>query len=235
MIDQDSTEFSEAFATAVRPGEPRGRPGWWMLMIAIGVVFAVALASLLNGALSGSPPAPTTFAAIAGPGCTGSTASFRAAGYTPGTGKQAVDWLTSKDGAYRGSGCKKGTFVSVPLSGHATAYDSGRYALWTFDVGSVLTQTATCRIATYVPDVKGLAVVGGVPARYYYYGSAYVAGATKLAGEYAVNQVKYRGRWVLNSTLTVTSGKVSVRMIDAGKPAGARAAAAQVRLTCAAR
>ena len=56
MIDQDSAEFTEAFVSAVRPGEPRGRPLWWMAMIAIGVVFAAALASLAERGLRRREP-----------------------------------------------------------------------------------------------------------------------------------------------------------------------------------
>jgi hypothetical protein len=232
MIDTDSAEFTEAFVTAARPGEPRGRPGWLMIMIAVGVVFAVALASLLNGALS-TTPTLTTWTVLAGPGCTSSAASFSETGFYAGDGTKASDWTTARAGGYHGLGCS-GAFVSVPLSGDAKAYDSSRYAVWTFRLSSELPAKVTCRIFTYVPGDKTLAAVGGVPAHYYYYASAYRPGATKPAGEYAVNQVKYRGTWVRNSALTVTSGQVSVRLVDAGAPRGARAAAAQVRLTCAA-
>jgi hypothetical protein len=241
MIDQDSAEFTEAFVSAVRPGEPRGRPLWWMAMIAIGVVFAAALASLLNGAFGGGsgstavPSTASTWTAVAGPSCASSGTSFTKVGYYMGTSQKAADWAVSRTGGYAGGGCAGG-FVSVPLSGHAQAYDSNRYALWTFRLGLSLEKSASCLLSTYVPSDEALSAVGGAPAQYYYYATAYVAGsAAKAAGGYAVNQVKDRGEWVSNSSFPVTGGQVSVRMVDTGIPRGARAAAAQVRLTCSAK
>jgi translation initiation factor IF-2 len=244
MIDQDSSsEFVEAFVTAVRPAEPRGRSGWWMVMVAIGVVFAVALASLLNGAIKGSKstaaastaiPASTatTLTEVAGPSCASGASSFTKVGYYTGTAQPSADWNTSKTGGYVGDGCTGG-FVSLPLSGEATAYDSDRYALWTFHLSAALDKKASCRISTYVPDVKALSAVGGKPARYYYYGTAYASTAKSL-GTYTVNQVDSRGKWVPDSSLTVTGGVLSVRLVDAGASTDARAAAAQMRLNCSA-
>jgi hypothetical protein len=235
MIDQDSTEFSEAFVRALRPDEPRGRPGMWMAVTAAGVVFALALASFLNGALSGGPAPLTSWSAVGGPGCTSAATSFTKVGYYTSTARKSADWTVARSGGYHGAGCS-GAFVSVPLSGHAKAYDSSRYALWTFTVSPALGKASTCRLSTYIPGVASRSAVGAAPAHYYYYASAYVPGSAKPSGQYSVNQVKERGKWVPNlSSFIVTSGKVSVRLIDAGTGQGARAAAAQVRLTCAAR
>lgn len=238
MIDQDSTEFTQAFVSAVRPGEPRGRPGWWMAVIAAGVVFAVALASLLNGAFGGggqASAAASTWTAVAGPSCTNSATTFTTAGYHAGPAQETADWTVSRTGGYTGRGCT-GEFVSVPLSGHPQAYDPNRYALWTFRLGAALAKSASCHLATYIPDDTSLSAVGGEPARYYYYGSAHVPGSTaKPTGGYSVSQVTYRGKWVLSSSFSVTAGQVSVRLLDAGATRGARAAAAQMRLTCSAK
>lgn len=236
MIDQeDSTEFITAFVTAVRPAEPRSRPGLRMLMVAIGAVFAVSLASLLNGAIrgSGTAAAAATLTAIAGPGCgNGTTTSFTKVGYYAGPADRAADWTTSRTGGYRGGGCT-GAFVSLPLSGHLDAYDSNRYALWTFHLGAALNQGASCLMWTYIPDVKDLSVVGGEPAHYLVYGAAYVPGSTaKPVGNFELDQVTNRGKWVRDGSFSVTGGLASVRLVDAGSSPRARAAAAQVRVTC---
>jgi len=238
MIDQqDGTEFVQAFVAAVRPAEPRGRPGWWMLMVAIGVVFAVSLASLLNGAIrgSGTATAATTLDAVAGPGCGNAATSFTKVGYYTGTAKKADDWTTSKTGGYRGSGCT-GAFVSLPLSGHPDAYHSGRYALWTFYLGAGLEKGASCTMWQYIPDVHKLSVVGGNPAHYFVYQGAYVTGSiAKVIGNFELDQVKDRGKWVQAGGFSVTGTVASVRLVDAGSSRRVRAAAAQVRLECSAK
>lgn len=238
MIDQqDSTEFVSAFVAAVRPAEPRGRPGWWMLMVAIGVVFAVSLASLLNGAIrgSGTAAAATTLDAVAGPGCGDAATSFTKVGYYAGTARKADDWTTWKTGGYRGSGCT-GAFVSLPLSGHLDAYDSDRYALWTFDLGTGLEKGASCTMWQYIPAAKTVSVVGGDPAHYFVYQGAYATGSTdRVIGNFELDQVEERGKWVLAGGFPVAGPVASVRLVDAGSAPGARAAAAQVRLKCAAK
>jgi translation initiation factor IF-2 len=238
MIDQqDSTEFVEAFVAAVRPTEPRSRPGWWMLMVAIGAVFAVSLASLLNGAIrgSGTVAAATTLDAVAGPGCGNVATSFTKVGYYTGTAMKADDWTTAKTGGYRGSGCT-GAFVSLPLSGHPDAYDSGRYALWTFHLGAGLEKGASCMMWQYIPDVNKLSVVGGNPAHYFVYQGAYATGFTgKVIGDFELDQVKDRGKWVQAGGFSVTGPVASVRLVDVGSSPGARAVAAQMRLECSAK
>lgn len=267
MIEEDSAGFVEAFTAAVRPHETRGRPARWMLLIAFAIAFAVTLGSLLNGAFGGSGSSsgaggtsvsallaatgvatvptgtgtggaaskPAMFTAVAGPSCTDGATSFTEAGFST-SGSAA--WTTSATGGYQGDDCAGG-YVSLPVSGSANALDGDRYALWTFTLGSGLTH-ASCLLQTYVPDSSSPASVGGAPAYYYYYGSAYTTGssATPL-GDYTVNQTTSLSRWVATDVFTVTSGKVSVRMVDVGTDRGAgaagivRDAAAQVRLTCA--
>jgi hypothetical protein len=281
MIDEDSAGFVEAFTAAVRPGEPRGRPGRWMLLISFAVAFTVGLGALLNGAFGNSgakstptstssgtgsldllatPPLgavpagtartsatasatgasasatkPGTWTAVGGPGCTNPATGFAESGFYNGTEVPAAAWSTSKTGGYFGDGCA-GAFVSMPLSGKADAYDSNRYTVWTFNLG-IGTKSESCQLNTYVPAAAALTALGG-PAHYYYYGAAYTSTSTATPlGAYAVDQVANRGRWVADDTFTVATGRVSVKLVDAGlNPAtagsAARDAAAQVRLTC---
>jgi hypothetical protein len=192
------------------------------------------------GSASATPSAtkPVTWTAVAGPGCTNKATGFTESGYYTGTADPAADWSTSATGGYVGDGCTGG-FVSVPLSGRADAYDSNRYTVWTFDLGAGST-AESCRLYTYVPAVTAITSVGGNPALYYYYGDVYTAGSTVAPlGDYAVSQVANRGVWVPDNSFTVKTGRVSVKMVDAGvnqTPAtsGAREAAAQVRLACSA-
>jgi len=236
MIAQDRAEFTEPYVPAIRPAEPRGRPGWWMFVAAVSVVLAVAAAALIDGAVGGGGGAraatpAATMTLITGPTCTSKAASFTKAGYHPGTAKQPAAWTTSAAGGYLGGGCGGG-FVSLPLSGHADAYDATRYVLWTFTLsGSALVKKATCQLSTFIPGVQSLSAVGAQPARYLYYAGAYSPAAT-AAGEYEVNQVKNRGSWVADGSVTVAGGEVTVKLTDAGATRGARAAAAQVRIAC---
>jgi hypothetical protein len=233
VIAQDRAEFTEAFVSAVRPAGPHGRPGWSMFLAAVSAVVAVALASLIVGATGGgaSTAPAATMTVIAGPGCTSGAASFTKVGYQAAKARKPGGWTTSATGGYRGGGCA-GAFVSLPLSGRANAYDTSRYALWTFALnGSTLRKKATCQLFTFVPGVTALSAVGAQAAGYLYYTGPYSA-AAKPAGEYSVNQVKHRGSWVANSSFTVVGGAVAVKLTDAGATAGARAAAAQVRISC---
>ncbi len=273
MIDEDSAGFVEAFTAAVRPEEPRGRPGWLMLMFAAAVVFAVTLGSLLNGAFgaggsgtsgsgggqtaagaltagagseSGSsldaaaplaPPNAPTWTAIAGPTCAGAGTSFTETGFHAGGTDPAADWATSASGGYSGGGCAGG-FVSLPLSGRADAFDSDRYAVWTFDLGADFAAHPACRLAAYVPEPSAPSLVGGAPAHYFYYAAAYSAAAAPL-GDFAVDQRENHGSWVSEVSFTAPGRTVSVRLVDAGVnqgsgSAGSRAAAAQIRLSCSA-
>jgi hypothetical protein len=176
---------------------------------------------------------------VAGPGCAETGASFTTAGFNAGAASDPTDWVLSNSGGYNGEGCT-GAYVSMPVSGSASALDPGRYALWTFTLGNGLSGAASCKLATYVPESASFALVGGAPAYYYYYGSVYsAAGSTTPLGNYAVNQPTDPGRWVSDgSSFPVHGGKVSVRLVDAGVELGTgasgivRDAAAQVRLTC---
>ena len=186
------------------------------------------------GAAAGSSPrAPARWTAVAGPTCHAAGTSFFTAGYVAASrSDRAADWSTWSSGGYTGGGCGGG-YLSVPMSGHALAYDSNRFALWKFDFSARFT-AASCQLSTYVPDSSALSAVGGNPTYYTYYGTDYSGGTkTTPLGSYRVYQVSHRGSWVTDSSFTVTTGRVTVELTDAGQTsANARHAAAQVRLSC---
>ncbi len=262
MINEDRIGFASAFTEAVRPDDPRGQSGKRMLMVALAVVLSVILgcvvygwlgkkstpaastgqaAALANpahilpsfGAAGGSgAPAHPTWTAVAGPTCHAAGTSFSVSGHVAGASSQQTGWSTSSSGGYRGGGCAGG-FVSVPMSGHAREYDPNRFALWKFDFSARLTH-GFCRLSTYIPDNPALTYVGGDPTYYDYYGAGYPGGKTPAPlGSYQVYQVRHRGTWVANSVFEVTTGKVTVKLLDAGKTSDdAHHAAAQVRIAC---
>ncbi|WP_329138385.1 hypothetical protein OG552_30540 [Streptomyces sp. NBC_01476] len=263
MIDEDWRGFHSAFADAVRPDDPQGRAGRRMLVIGIAVFLATALGAFANGALGGGAaaqpsalapitpsPTPTTgplvppsgqkWSTIAGPSCTNAadgTSSFAVYGYYTGTnGDGTTGWTTSSQGGYLGDGCSGG-YISIPVSGQGTGYNDSRLALWKFDFSATFSH-ASCRLSTYVPENSARSSVGGDPAYFYYYGTDYSYGAKMDSlGGYLVNQVSKQGRWNEGTPFTVATGKVTVKMVDAGskhgsKNADAHVAAAQIRLTC---
>jgi FlaG/FlaF family flagellin (archaellin) len=186
------------------------------------------------GAAAGSsPPTHATWTAVAGPTCYAAGTNFSTSGYAAGPRSDpAAGWSTWSSGGYRGGGCGGG-FLSVPMSGRAGAYDSTQYALWKFDFSARFT-TAYCQLSTYVPDSSAVSSVGGDPTYYDYYGTDYPGGAKSAPlGSYQVYQVSHRGSWIADSSFTVTTGRVTVELLDAGKTSvNARHAAAQVRLSC---
>jgi hypothetical protein len=189
-----------------------------------------------TGASGGS--AHPTWTAVAGPTCHAAGTSFSVSGYVAATSSsQRPGWFTSSSGGYSGGGCAGG-FVSVPMSGHAQEYDRTRFALWKFDFSALFT-AGFCRLYTYIPANPALTYVGGDPSYYNYYEADYPGGKTPGGktpaplGSYQVNQVGHRGSWVANSLFEVTTGKVTVELLDAGQTSNnARHAAAQVRLAC---
>ena len=243
MIDEDWSGFLPAFTEAVRPGDARGRHGRRMLSVALAGLLAIIVSALMYGAFGGSAAASPASAAtapwtaVAGPTCSSTSTGFTAVGYSAtAPSAKETGWSTSPSGGYPSAGCTGG-FLSLPLSGQPSAYDSTRSALWTFALGP---QQAgeSCRLSTYVPDQTSIALVGGDPAYYFYYGSDYTPGsAAKPQGGYEVNQVANLGAWVSGPALKVTAGTVTVQLVDAGvdqasATSNAHAAVAQVRLTC---
>lgn len=188
--------------------------------------------------LGTTPSTPTSYTAVAGPNCGGTTSAFTESGFSLEGSDPATEWQVSGSGGFKGDGCAGG-YLSMPVSGNASAMDSGRYALWSFTLGAGQFAKASCKLEVYVPSDTSPGLVGGDPAYYYYYDSVYASSnSAKALGDFGVNQTSERGRWVQAGTFTVTTGVVSVRMVDAGADQGTgasgvvRDAAAQVRLTC---
>jgi hypothetical protein len=263
VTDDDWRDFAPAFAEAVRPDDTHGRSARQVLLIGFAASLAAALIALVYGALNarggaaaahsaagattagpgaagGSAAAGragSTWAAVAGPTCSNGAARFAAYGYYSRTSNgQATGWTTSSSGGYSGDGCAGG-FMSVPLSGQPQAYDSNRFALWTFHLSAGFT-SATCDLSTFIPDNPQLAYVGGNPAYYLYYGTDYSYGSkAQPLGGYVIDQASMRGKWVAGGSFKVKTGWVTVKMVDAGANQtratwNAHAAAAQMLLAC---
>lgn len=264
VIDEDWHQFPRSFVKAVRPDDTRAKPFKRMLIFGLAAAVAAALNALVYGALtsgrgtraahaaarvSAVTPSPavgsaaggpdvSTWTAVAGPTCGKGPGRFAASGYyTQKTSNGvAVGWTTSGSGGYSGDGCAGG-FVSVPLSGQASAYDANRFALWTFRLGAGFTG-ATCLLAAFIPYNPQIAYVGGDPADYLVYGTGNSSGSNAhLLDAYQIDQVSTRGQWVTAASFTVKTRWVTVKMVDAGAnqtraTRNAHAAAAQMRLTC---
>jgi len=261
MNEEDWRGFTAAFNRAVRPDDRSRHAGGRSLVVGFAVVVAVALGSLLDGALGGSraiaqpgdvkpistpsqPGVPgdqsanATWTAVAGPGCASDQDSgFTAYGYYAGTNSdQTTGWTSSNSGGYSGGSCTGG-YLSMPVSGQADSYDDTRFALWRFDFSKTFT-SASCTLASYVPAGTDRQYVGGDPAYYYYFQTDYAYGSTDTPlGGYLVSQVSRHGQWVTGKPFKVRTGTVTVKLVDAGArtPAAARnahVAAAQVRITC---
>ena len=244
MIDEDWSGFGAAFTEVVRPAVARGRYGRRLFAVAVAALLAMSISALMYGALGGGSKTPAgpaaagpNWTAVAGPTCAAASTGFTAVGYsTAAVSAQTTGWSTSASGGYTGGGCTGG-FLSMPMSGNATAYDSSRTALWNFDPGSRYA-AASCRLSVYVPDNAAIGFVGGDPAYYYFYGTRYSAGSKAAPlGSFQVGQVSQLGDWVSGPAFHITTGQVTVRLIDAGvdqttATMDAHLAAAQVRLTC---
>ena len=194
---------------------------------------------VLSTAGTATAAAPTSFMAVAGPACDGTGATFTESGFSLDAAKPTTQWEVRSTGGYKGASCSGG-YVAMPVSGEASAVDTNRFALWSFTLGPGLSTKASCKLEVYVPNSVDHGLVGGAPADYYYYDAVYTSQTSpKPLGGFAVYQTTDRGRWLVAKTFSVTTGVVSLRLIDAGaEPAGAagvvRDAAAQVRLTCSA-
>lgn len=260
LIDEDTAGFVAAFTEAMRPAQGQERHGRRMFVIAAWAGLAVVLGCLLNGALgqnhASAAPAPAgsllppatvnagtgvgplaapAWTAVVGPSCGSAQSGFAESGYAAATpGSPAAGWVTSAAGGDTGDGCSGG-FVSIPMSGQDAAYDADRYALWTFSPGTAFAHAA-CRLSAYVPTGAVPGYVGGNPAHYLYYQGPYSAAAAP-AGGFSVQQTSKQGGWTDAAAFTATTGQVTVKLVDAGATpvsatAGARDAAAQMRLTC---
>jgi hypothetical protein len=184
--------------------------------------------------------------AIAGPACAASSdgsTSFAAYGYSTGTQADGTAaWTDSDSGGYNGEACTGG-YLSLPVSGKADAYDATHYTLWKYNFSSHFT-VASCRVSSYVPANSSRTRVGGSPAYFYYYDDDYAPGTTadkqpRPLGGFLVDQVgaAHQGKWFTSPAFTVRTGRVTVKLVNAGAespavPEGVHVAAAQLRLTC---
>ncbi|GAA2698106.1 hypothetical protein ACFY9G_37160 [Streptomyces anthocyanicus] len=260
MIEEDWKGFATAFDRAVRPSGDAGRSSRRILVIGCAMTIAAAIAALINGVLGGpavatpdavearteATTAPTgggvgaggEWTAVAGPSCASEGGgSFTAYGYYTGTNSdQTTGWTSQARGGYSGGSCTGG-YLSMPVSGDKTSYDDSRFALWKFDFSRSLT-SASCRLDTYVPKDSRRDRVGGDPAYYYYYQSDFAYGSNDqpLDG-YRVAQVSEQGHWVRSPAFKVRTGRVTVKLVNAGAKdtaatRDAHVAVAQVKITC---
>ncbi|MDH6109454.1 hypothetical protein P3T36_000225 [Kitasatospora sp. MAP12-15] len=172
------------------------------------------------------------YTAVAGPGCNGGTFYTKDADYTLGIG----GWLTSSDGGYKGEGCN-GSYDSEPMSGDANKYDASQGVLWRWDFSKSFT-SATCAFSIYVPDNSDITYVGGDPTQYFFWGANYAYGMNFTPqGTFNMSQVDNRGRWVNQGAFNVSTGIVTLKMVNTGidytsSTKHAHHAAAPVRLSC---
>ncbi|MFE7115720.1 hypothetical protein ACFU99_09895 [Streptomyces sp. NPDC057654] len=177
--------------------------------------------------------AAPAYSALAGYGCP-SNDSAKIWTKDANFGHGSSGWLKSSSGGYAGSGCN-GQYLSIPMSGSSSSYDSTQYVLWKFDYSSKIKGAASCSLAVYVPDNGDIQHVGGAPARYALYNSDHSGG--KTAGSFNISQVGNRGKWVSQGPFKVSGGKLTLKLFNTGvdytsSTKHAHDAAAPVRLSC---
>ena len=186
-------------------------------------------------AASTKAKAPATWAAIAGPGCPDSTAHHfytKSAYFDQGND----GWLSLASGGYTGSGCN-GAYFSEPMSGDAGSYDASQGVIWRWDFSGSFTH-ATCAFSMFVPSTRNVIDVGGDPTHYFFWGENYAYGMNETPnGSFTVNQVDNRGSWVSTGSFGVSTGIVTLKMVNTGidytsSTNQAHDAAAQVQLSC---
>ncbi|WP_371521990.1 hypothetical protein [Kitasatospora sp. NBC_01300] len=167
------------------------------------------------------PPAPS-FAAVAGPGCSGGGAQAR------GWYDKGQEGWRNNSGGYSGDGCNGG-YYSMPMSGDANK-DHDNSVVWTFSTGSVT--TGTCKLSVYVPNSGDVKAVGGTS-------SLYTVQSGSGSGSFNVNQVGNRGQWVTVGPFQLNGGKLAVTLHDRGqdwqgsdKNTYAHHAASAIRANC---
>ncbi|WP_158718674.1 hypothetical protein [Streptomyces griseus] len=155
------------------------------------------------------PPAPAKerYAALAGPGCAGSGASFTYSGwYTDGK----EGWRKYSSGGHAGDGCNGG-FLSLPMSGKAGS-DAGNALRWTFRTGPVT--SGTCQVSVHIPNNSDIKAVGGRPAHYTVH--AGTTGSDPILRSFDVDQPSRRGQWVSAGDVRITGGVLTVKLHDRG-------------------
>ncbi|MER7952088.1 hypothetical protein ABTY59_32325 [Streptomyces sp. NPDC096079] len=153
------------------------------------------------------PPAKARYAALAGPSCAGSGASFTYSGWFT-DGKEG--WQKFSSGGHAGDGCN-GSFLSLPMSGK-TGSDAGNALRWTFRTGAVT--SGTCQVSVHIPNNSDIKVVGGRPA--YYTVHAGATGNDPILRSFNVDQPSRRGQWVSAGDVRITGGVLTVKLHDRG-------------------
>ncbi|MCK2239941.1 MULTISPECIES: hypothetical protein [unclassified Crossiella] len=159
------------------------------------------------------PPAPpgqqphkaqaATYEGMAGPGCGGSTRFSGVGLYRDGK----AGWVDQGNG-----GCGT-SYVSVPMSGDPNKDDSSAYGLWTFNTGPVT--TGNCTVFVFVPN-GNTTQVGGSPTSYRVF-DRFEIGKGSPIGNFQVNQVAQRGKWVQVGQFRVNGAKLAVQLLTRGK------------------
>lgn len=183
--------------------------------------------------------AAQSYSAVAGLNCSGSsTATYSdTEGYFTEGDK---GWLRTSTGGYSGSGCT-GEYEAIPMSGTAGVanYNKTDFALYWWNFSAQFT-TASCHFSLYVPDNTDETYVGGDPTYYYFWARNYQFGVSmEPTGDFGVDEVGELGNWVDESPFPVTTGQVTLKIVDAGVDYGSAGdpdyhhhAAAPVRSTC---
>ncbi|MFF8846783.1 adhesin [Streptomyces sp. NPDC015127] len=178
------------------------------------------------------PPRPKSpsYAAWAGPGCTGGGRYEEDGRYSDGDD----GWYTVRSGGHRGDGCD-GRFTALPMSG-SRVKDRGNTATWSWYVGSGYT---SCSVAVVVPESARPQDVAGRPSTY-----LVLKDPADPAGDavrtFEIDQTSLRGRGVVIEKVPVHDQRLTVRLVDRGEDwgtaarAGAHHAAAQMRAECSA-
>ncbi|MFI2368423.1 adhesin [Streptomyces sp. NPDC018833] len=183
---------------------------------------------------SPKPPAPSkppgskspSYAAWAGPGCTGGGRYEEEGRYSDGD----EGWYTVRSGGHRGDGCD-GRFTAMPMSG-SPVKDSGNTATWTWYVGSGYT---SCSVAVVVPDSDRAQDVAGRPSTYLVLKDPGDQGSAIKTFE--IDQTSLRGRGVVIERVPVHDQRLTVQLVDRGQDwangrRSAHHAAAQMRAEC---
>ncbi|WFE25451.1 hypothetical protein O7623_18880 [Solwaraspora sp. WMMD791] len=175
-------------------------------------------------ATSAARPAAATYAAIAGPGCSGNNDARN--WYTWGVYRDGTAGWYDISGGHRGDGCS-GAAMAMPMSGGSTA--TGRnYVVWWFETAPVV--NGTCAFSVHVPNSGSARDVAGNPAVYKVLGGRT---STTPYAQFSINQTANRGRWVGSGSVAVRNGAISLHLQDSGAdPGGEHIGVAQVRVNC---
>lgn len=158
----------------------------------------VAPARHTSTSAANRPAAPTSFAALAGPGCPG--------GANAGISIDST-WYAQSSGGWTGDGCS-GMFYAkwVHQPGDATP----RTFTWRFNTG--LTGSATCKVSVYIPDGDST-TVGANPAPYQVYSGP---SDSQSAGTFSLDQIHNHGQWLYAGAFPATSGRFSIQVTNIG-------------------